>query len=80
MTTRTIGRHAVTRGTVDELEAAGERMVQVSSHANPNPLCKDGQRVPLDGPLPPYHARCSHTCSPLGFTLGEHVGAMKEVA
>jgi hypothetical protein len=38
------------------------------------------ERFKVEWPLPPYHARCTHVATPLGFTLGDHVRAMKDVA
>lgn len=74
---RTLGRHAVSRGTTDALRAGA--LVQVSRHGTENPICRplEGVILPASGSLPPYHASCSHVASPIGFSVDEHVAAFQ---
>jgi hypothetical protein len=74
---RTLGRHAVSRGTTDALRAGA--LVQVSRHGTENPICRplEGAIIPATGNLPPYHGNCSHVASPIGFSVDEHVAAFR---
>jgi hypothetical protein len=76
--TRQAGRVAVSTGTASAL---GDGLVTISSHATRNPICipLEGVTLPASGNLPPYHAGCQHVATPSGFTIGEHVEAMREV-
>jgi hypothetical protein len=62
--------------------ALGDGLVTISSHGTRNPICVplEGVTLPASGNLPPYHAGCQHVATPAGFTLGEHVEAMREAA
>jgi hypothetical protein len=65
MQTRTIGRRATSRGTVD---AVGEGFVEVSSHGTTNPVCieLEGERFPAAAaPQPPFHPNCEHILEPV---------------
>lgn len=82
MVARTTTREATSRGTVNRMGEHGLDLVEVSSHANPCPICEefDGNTYSLSGDSPgydtldelaPWHPGCIHVLTPAGADLGE---------
>lgn len=80
MVARTTTREAVTAGTVNRLLERGEEIVEISSHADPCPICEDydGGTYSLTGAsadfpvldqTPPFHPNCGHVLTPAAANL-----------
>lgn len=75
MVARTTTREAVTQGLANRMLELGQDVVEISTHANPCPICIpfQGRRYSLTGDtaaypkaeqLPPYHPNCIHVATP----------------
>ena len=79
MIVTTTVRRATSAGTADALLAAGRPEVTISAHGTTHPFCAklEGQTLPADANLPPYHPGCTHTAIPAGFTADDHAAALE---
>jgi hypothetical protein len=71
--TRTIGRHAVVRGTLDPLPP--DAMVEISG--GDCPICEPLQGEQPAGVAPPFHPKCECVATPIGYSVDEHAAAMR---